>query len=139
MRSTQLCWNSAIDSPHGLFLLLAAATPATFACLAWITPTDALYITVAMVVAAVLIGWPSYRFESDALVIRSGLLLKWRLPYSEIQDVSPCIDWRIAIAMSRRRVLVVLRPSSRGHVKRYWVSPKSRPAFLSALRSRLQA
>ncbi len=82
------------------------------------------------------IAWPmNYTLEGAELLIRSGLLLRQRIPYARFVRVSPSRNPLSSFAMSLDRLRIDYR-TKRGRETFVLISPVRREAFLQDLAAR---
>jgi hypothetical protein len=75
-----------------------------------------------------------YEITADELVVRSGLLLRWRIPIAAVVSVEPTGSLLSSPAWSLDRLEVRYRRG--GSLSRILISPREKPAFLAELAAR---
>lgn len=119
-------------------VLWAAFAMSLGACVlvATLRPEHWIVIVALLVVVWGLVGliaWPvEYRIGSDVLIVRSGLL-RWRVPLSAIEEVSPTRNATSSPAFSLDRLAVTYRQP--GGMSTILISPVSKARFYDDLRA----
>ena len=72
-----------------------------------------------------------YTLTDDAVSIRCGLLVFYRVPYRDIESINPTATWRSGPSLSLKRVEI--KTSKKSVI----VSPKDRDQFINDLQSRI--
>jgi hypothetical protein len=132
-------FHSKVDGWIAVVLLLGILVGTLLPLCSYLTGSRAQSVAVALMpggfLLAVLFGctFPlRYELTSDRLVIRSGWLLSWSLPYSQLQRVVPTRDLFSSPALSRNRLQLEY-----GDHKFVQISPADSRAFVRSLALRV--
>lgn len=83
-----------------------------------------------------LLAYPiNYTLTGDTLLIRSGLLLRWRVPISGIESIEPSRTILSSPAWSLDRIRITYRDNSAGKQEMF-ISPTHREQFYEAILER---
>ena len=128
-------YKSKLDWWLGAILLVAmfASALAGLKALSADTPnsiwTALLIGGVGLVLPLISLLFTRYVIQDHQLVVRSGLF-KWRIPISEISDITPTSDPIASPALSLDRLRITY-----GKSKTVLVSPRNKDAFLAQIAS----
>lgn len=122
-------YQSKID-PWALPLLAVVPLIPALAALLMHEPVAYLSFAVFVLLYVLLVFPVSYRLESEALLIHSGIL-RWRVPYVQMRSVQPTRGMLAIPAMSLDRFEILY-----GAAGRALISPRDRRAFLADLHAR---
>ena len=76
-----------------------------------------------------------YTLTGDTLLIRSGMVLRWRIPISGIEGIEPSRTILASPAWSLDRIRITYRDTSAGKQEMF-ISPKNRELFYEAILER---
>ena len=125
-----LVFAAMVIAPVAVVASLVAAWPG------WLPAAGTLLLALLGPAIVFLLAWPArYVVESDRLVVRAGLCLRWTVLLDAIEAIEPSSNPLSSPAWSLNRLRVTYREGRSG-TKRLLISPARREQFFDALIAR---